>query len=654
MRIRSKLYLTFAVALLVPSIAAGFITFEKVKSTVTQDVMQSATDSIQLLGQNIDKILTDKEKDVSILAQNIDSNSIGGKQGDESPTVRYLMNQYQQANPEVESLCVGTDKGVYMNAPSYLTNPPGYDPRVRPWYKAAMAHPNTQQINTPFVSKATGHVVVAIGQMTKDGHGVVLLSLSLKGLAKTTQQVNIGDGGYVNILDQDGNYLVSSQFKPGSKASGPEFSKIYKTTSGTINYTQNGTQQTAVYSTDPLTGWKVVATFPMKKINAVAFSVFDIILWVMVISLILGGILVFIIVRSITRRLNNVVDASGKIASGDLTQVLTIQTEDEIGTLGRSFNQMREALREVLAHVTRTAEHVATASGELTAGVEESSSAIEQVTLSVQDMASGSMQQLELVDLSTRAIGETSQAIERIATTSNHVASSAQQASSLAATGQFAIEGAMNQMGQIQVNVGNLAESVNQLGDRSKQIGKIIGGITEIASQTNLLALNAAIEASRAGEHGRGFAVVADEVRTLSEQTSAFASQIAELVRTIQSDMQTASQATENTTQAVDSGKLAVKTAEEAFANILHAIAAVANEIQEVSVGVQQISISGDEVARSMQLISEAAQTNANGTQNVAATAEEQLASMEEIASSATSLSQVAGELKEVISRFIL
>ena len=63
------------------------------------------------------------------------------------------------------------------------------------------------------------------------------------------------------------------------------------------------------------------------------------------------------------------------------------------------------------------------------------------------------------------------------------------------------------------------ATVINTLGQRSQEIGGIVGTITSIADQTNLLALNAAIEAARAGETGRGFAVVADEVRALASKT---------------------------------------------------------------------------------------------------------------------------------------
>ncbi len=193
-------------------------------------------------------------------------------------------------------------------------------------------------------------------------------------------------------------------------------------------------------------------------------------------------------------------------------------------------------------------------------------------------------------------------------------------------------------MGRIEHAVDGVAEVVGGLGVRSREIGQIVGTITQIADQTNLLALNAAIEAARAGEQGRGFAVVADEVRKLAEESQAAAGSIETIIRDIQRETERAVSAMDEGRREVGEGSAKVTAAGGAFEAIRQRVADVASEVSQVAAAAQQLEAGAVQVQDSIGA--------------VAAVSEENAASAEELSASAAAVAAQARGLSELVGRF--
>lgn len=373
---------------------------------------------------------------------------------------------------------------------------------------------------------------------------------------------------------------------------------------------------------------------------------------IIVVALILLVSLSVVIARMIVRPIKEVKGLLTKAENGDFTVKGSYQSKDEIGELTTSFNNMTNTLQSVFTTVQDSSQQVASASEQLSASAEQNSKASEHITLTVQELASGSDKQVDKVEDSSKVITEITNHTKTIADHTEKITKDVLHASEMSLEGNQAIKKVNEQMNSIYENVNSLSEAIKGLNDRSNEIGQITNVITGISAQTNLLALNAAIEAARAGEHGKGFAVVADEVRKLAEESTSSTEKIAQLIQLIQSDTDNTIQTMKKAAEEVYSGLNVVHVAGDSFQKIELAVNGVVSQIEDISESLKKLANGTDIVNESIQNVSDVAKESAMITQNISAATEEQLASMEEISSSSQSLARLADDLQIVIKQF--
>ncbi|MDF2947296.1 MAG: methyl-accepting chemotaxis sensory transducer [Bacillales bacterium] len=378
---------------------------------------------------------------------------------------------------------------------------------------------------------------------------------------------------------------------------------------------------------------------------------FQMIIILIVLSAI-ASLVVYVFTSRFKKRLDKVASALEFAGHGDFTHDVVDNTGDEISSLADSFKNMRNEMKELLNAVKVSSEEVSSSSEELSAIVDETSSATDSIANSITEIASSTDEQVNHSEMVKESVSNINGQIIKISDLSNEVKKASVQNAVKAQKGSEVIELTIKQVGLIHDKTSNTSKLVNSLGNKSKEIGKIIHMITEIAGQTNLLALNAAIEAARAGEHGRGFAVVADEVRKLAEQSSQSASQISSLVQEIQKDIELSVSSMSEGASAIDEGINLASNAGESFKSIQVSINDVSNQIDDVSEFIKDINGSVASMTKVINETAEIVEQNALSTQNVAASAQQQNASVEEIAAAANELSQLADNLQDMLGKF--
>jgi methyl-accepting chemotaxis protein len=288
----------------------------------------------------------------------------------------------------------------------------------------------------------------------------------------------------------------------------------------------------------------------------------------------------WLLVRSITKPLNEAVKISRSIAAGDLSLQFDASGASETSQLLLALKAMQSSLGAVVDKVRRNSESVATASAEISQGNNDLSSRTEQ---------------------QAAALEETAASMEQLSATVKQNAANALQANQLAkGASAVAIRG-----GDV---VGQVVETMKGINTSSKKIADIIGVIDGIAFQTNILALNAAVEAARAGEQGRGFAVVATEVRNLAGRSAEAAKEIKSLIS--------------DSVERVERGNLLVDQAGVTMTEVVSSIGRVTDIMGEISAASAEQSAGVSQIGESVTQMDRSTQQNAALVEESAAAAE--------------------------------
>nr|WP_259376983.1 MULTISPECIES: methyl-accepting chemotaxis protein [Pseudomonas] len=348
----------------------------------------------------------------------------------------------------------------------------------------------------------------------------------------------------------------------------------------------------------------------------------------MIVSLLLAivaaGVCGLLLMRAITAPMQRIVQALDKLRSGDLSVRLSLERKDEFGAIESGFNEMAEALANLVAQAQRSSVQVTTSVTEIAATSKQQQATATETAATTTEIGATS-----------REIAATSRDLVR---TMTEVTSAADQASSLAGSGQQGLARMEETMHQVMGAADLVNAKLGILNEKASNITQMVVTIVKVADQTNLLSLNAAIEAEKAGEYGRGFAVVATEVRRLADQTAVATYDIEQMVREIQSAVSAGVMGMDKFSEEVRRGMFEVQQVGEQLSQIIHQVQALAPRVLMVNEGMQAQATGAEQINQALAQLSDAS------TQTVE--------SLRQASFAIDELSQVAAGLRGGVSRF--
>lgn len=299
-------------------------------------------------------------------------------------------------------------------------------------------------------------------------------------------------------------------------------------------------------------------------------------------------------------RLNNsviaVLQAVNQISERDLTVKAPV-TEDVIGTVSDSINQLTSETARVLHGVTDIAGQVAQVSN--------------NVKVQAENVAQTAENERQSLDQMTTSLQNAVQTMDRVAEMAAKSNQSAEQATQVTNNALTTVNDTVRGMESIRATIAETEKRIKRLGERSQEISGIVNLINTISERTHVLALNASMQAAVAGEAGRGFSVVAEEVQRLAESSRNATQQIATLVGNIQQETNETINTVNRTISQVVEGSEQAQAAGEQMRRTQEITAQLVSQVQGIAQASEQQRTMSQQLLQAVRRIGDSTQQTA-------------------------------------------
>ena len=634
--------------------------------TAVDIFMKNAEMSVEMLAEN--PVLKNADRTIYNYTQEAKTFSSNTHNGKSEQEILALFDSMTKTHPEFEVIYMGLQWGSHVSTNRKVSS--GYDPRTRPWYKAAEASSGKTIITDAYVS-INGKPTITFARMVYSAAGEVIgcvgIDVSLAGLTSIISEIRVGEAGYCMLFQNNGLILADPKhsdfnFNNVHDTGLAAFSVIEKLENNSALVDLDGGKCRAYNFSLPSYNWKLCVIVKQNEILSLFYSMLKNMIFISLILFAVCFVIVYLLSRSLKAYFKRVSGVFEKIASGDLTGRLEVKRNDEIGSVIVNLNKALENNRSMVSALKSEAERMDAVSSTLSSNMEETSATVRQINGTVTSVKEKAISQAAGVTETSATVeqitGRLTRLFSDIETQSMHIESSVDavtkivnDTSDITKTLEQSNELIKNVYAQTRVGKDGAKaanEVVAQISEKSTALFEASQIIQNIASQTNLLAMNAAIEAAHAGESGKGFAVVASEIRKLAEESNAQGKQIglviketSEIIYRLTEMGQKAEQSFVGVYDSVsqisekeDSIVQAMRGQDTNGKNIIESMKKIHDITSEVKAGASEMLAGGKQIAVEMQRLSEITRDTTG--------------SMNEIASGAGQITYAVEEVNEI------
>ena len=370
-------------------------------------------------------------------------------------------------------------------------------------------------------------------------------------------------------------------------------------------------------------------------------------------GIIWSGILAAIFSVILVKPLQQLEHSASRVAEGKIGKDVQMpRTHDEIRSVAEAFQQMILNLRQMAESIDQNFQETNQSIVHLSDETAVASKKAEGIARTVKHISTGAEASAVAIQDTAEAIEDVRELATEVNTRAVQSATKTKEILQNLTTTTSAIETLVNSIQQIAVGNNEALKSIRSLEENAGQVEKIISLVGDIAAQTNLLALNASIEAARAGDQGKGFAVVAEEVRGLADESAKAVQGITSLIQSMQQNVDTVVKQMNHQVAFATKEAERVSETTAAVENMSSSVHEMATSVVEISTLIEKQMFNIETTARQSQEVAAIAEETSAGAQEVRSAAEEQAYSIEQVEQLAHSLKKQSEELHKVIQRF--
>ncbi len=408
---------------------------------------------------------------------------------------------------------------------------------------------------------------------------------------------------------------------------------------GIYSYSKENVNMVSHFVELPLTKWVAVIEANESDFLTDSRKITMNVAIIGIIILLIVAYIVFITVKKVATAVSASVTVANQIASGDLhlsskqekeaeqfirrgdeITELVISLKKMISNLSRVHDENEEKNKEIqdiaekatiasqeaekAAEIAETERiHILEAIEKLESIINAITSVSEKLSTQIEVSTNGANEQVHKVAEAANAMEQMNVTVLEIAKNSQLSAEITENTQKKANEGTKITQECKDAINTVREGSLNLRKNMSALAEHAQSINTVMGVISDIADQTNLLALNAAIEAARAGDAGRGFAVVADEVRKLAEKTIASTADVSNAIVAIQQSTETNVRQVDVAVRDIEVATGLANQSGEALEGILQMAVMSADGVRVIATASEEQSATSDEIVRSVGVV---------------------------------------------------